>query len=65
MADKKSVDDRFEAIQEHCKKNHIELGLEFDPVDGTWVAWDNQEQLTDASDSLEELAGALESEFEL
>lgn len=65
MSTKKSVEDRFKAIQEYCKENHISLGLEFDPVDCSWVAWDDQEQLTDAADGLEELVEALESEFQL
>jgi len=65
MGIKKSVEDRFKAIQNHCKENDISLGLEFDPIDGKWVAWDDQDQLTDAADGLDELVDALESEFQL
>lgn len=65
MGTKKSVEDRFKAIQEYCKENHVSLGLEFDPGIDKWVAWDDQVQLTDAADGLEELVDALESEFQL
>lgn len=65
MSAKKSVEDRFLAIQEYARENHISLGLEFDPVVDKWIAWDNQEQLTDSCDGLEALVEALESEFDL
>lgn len=65
MGTEKSLEDRFKQIEDHCDANHIELGLEFDHVDRTWVGWNGQEQLTDACDSMGELAEALESEFSL
>lgn len=65
MPEAKSVEDRFKQIEDYCEANRIGLALEFDHTIKKWIAWDDQEQLTDTCDSLGELAEALEAEFSL
>lgn len=65
MANKKPLEDRFKAIQDHCRENHIGLSLDYDPIPDKWIAWDVDEQLTDQCDGFEELVEALEVEFAL
>jgi hypothetical protein len=60
-----SVEQRFKKVEDYCKTNHIALSLDFDHVTGTWTAWEDQEQLTDAADGWAELVEALESEFSI
>ena len=66
MANKKSVEDRFQAIQQYCSDGYITLGLHFDPVTRHWSAYDQHDaQLAFGCDDLEELVEALEAEFSL
>lgn len=65
MSSKKPLEDRFKAIQDHCRENHIGLGLEYDPIPDKWMAWDGETELTDQCDGWEELIEALEVEFDL
>lgn len=65
MSNKKSLEDRFKAIQDRAREDHIPLSLDFDPTADKWQAWDHDELLTDPCDGFEELIEALEVEFEL
>lgn len=65
MANKKSLEDRFKAIQDYCREAHIGLSLDYDPVPDKWMAWDGEEQLSDQCDGFEELIEVLEVEFDL
>jgi hypothetical protein len=65
MSNKKSLEDRFKAIQDHCREEHVAISLEFDPVADKWQAWEDTELLTDPCDGWEELIEALEVEFNL
>lgn len=60
-----SVEERFKKIEDYCKANHIALSLDLDHVTGTWTAWDDQEQLTDAAEGWAGLVEALESELSI
>lgn len=66
MTKKKSVEDRFQAIQEYCSDRYITLHMQFDPVTRHWEAYDQHEALlASGCDNMAELAEALEAEFSL
>jgi len=62
---KKSLEDRFAAIQQYSRENHVSLDMGYDPIPDKWVAWDGEEQLTDPCDGFEELIEALEAHWQL
>lgn len=65
MSNKKLLEDRILEIQKYCAECHIDLDMTFDPVNGSWSGWDQDQELTGPVDSFEGLVEALEAEFQL
>lgn len=65
MSNKKPLEDRILEIQKYCVDYHVDLDMTFDPVNGAWSGWDQDQELTGPVDSFEDLVEALEAEFHL